>query len=114
MTKTEWFRKKLRNMFSTIWDCKIDHPMFEDTVGELMEGVIAAYDNEQRPAEWIPYFPETGDMWRCSNCKSITRLPYNTELCPYDYCPGCGAMMLNGWSNSPYSQPSYISKSDKE
>lgn len=38
------FEKQLHSMFDHIWDCEIDHPMFQDTVGELMEAVLQAFD----------------------------------------------------------------------
>lgn len=41
------FEEDLHKMFSSIWDCEIDHPMFQDTVGELMEAVIQCYKNHQ-------------------------------------------------------------------
>ena len=31
-------------MFDHIWDCEIDHPVFQDTVGDLMKAVIQAYE----------------------------------------------------------------------
>lgn len=37
------FQKNLFEMFSSIWDCEIDHPAFQDTVGELMNAVIQLY-----------------------------------------------------------------------
>ena len=41
----EVFEEKIRGMFDSIWDCEIDHPMYQDTVGELMGEVIALWDN---------------------------------------------------------------------
>lgn len=41
------FEEDLHQMFSSIWDCEIDHLMFQDTVGELMEDVIQCYKNHQ-------------------------------------------------------------------
>ena len=38
------FEKQLHSMFDHIWDCEIDHPVFHDTVGELMEAVLQAFD----------------------------------------------------------------------
>lgn len=34
------FEKDLHNMFDHIWDCDINHPVFQDTVGDLMEAVL--------------------------------------------------------------------------
>lgn len=39
------FEKQIHSMFDHIWDCDIDHPVFEDTVGDLMEAVIQCYQN---------------------------------------------------------------------
>ena len=43
-------------MFDHIWDTEIDHPMFDDTVGELMAAVLEAFDKAQPESErkWIP------------------------------------------------------------
>lgn len=37
------FKEKLLSMFSSIWDCEIEHPVFQDKVGELMAAVIQLY-----------------------------------------------------------------------
>lgn len=37
------FEKQIHAMFDHIWDCEIDHPVFQDTVGELMGAVIQCY-----------------------------------------------------------------------
>ena len=37
------FEKMLHEMFDDIWDCEIDHPIFQDTVGDLMKAVIEAH-----------------------------------------------------------------------
>ena len=37
------FKSLLLGMFDSIWDVEIDHPVFQDKVGELMEGVLQAY-----------------------------------------------------------------------
>ena len=34
-------------MFDHIWDCEIDHPVYQDTVGELMEAVIQTYEKHK-------------------------------------------------------------------
>ena len=39
------FKNELLSMFSSIWDVEIDHPIFQDTVGELMKGVLQAYEH---------------------------------------------------------------------
>lgn len=33
----------IHGMFDHIWDCEIDHPLFQDTVGDLMRAVIEAH-----------------------------------------------------------------------
>ena len=43
------FEKQLHDMFDHIWDCKIDHPEFQDTVGDLMRAVIQAHNNSVQP-----------------------------------------------------------------
>lgn len=37
------FEKGLHSMFDHIRDCEIEHPAFQDTVGELMEAVLQLY-----------------------------------------------------------------------
>lgn len=37
------FKNELLKMFSSIWDCEIDHSIFQDTVGELMSAVMQLY-----------------------------------------------------------------------
>ena len=44
----EEFEIRLLEMFSSIWDCEIDHPVFQDTVGDLMGGVIQLYKKAVR------------------------------------------------------------------
>ena len=41
------FAKEIHNMFDHIWDCEIDHPVYQDTVGELMEAVIQVYEKHK-------------------------------------------------------------------
>ena len=41
------FVKEIHNMFDHIWDCEIDHPAYQDTVGELMEAVIQTYEKHK-------------------------------------------------------------------
>ena len=38
-------------MFDHIWDCEIDHPVFRDTVGDLMSAVIQAHYNSAQPEQ---------------------------------------------------------------
>ena len=56
------FEEGIHQMFDHIWDCEIDHPIFQDTVGELMQAVFQAYDSI-KPMKWIPCserLPEAG------------------------------------------------------
>ena len=53
------FEKQLHDMFDHIWDCKIDHPVFQDTVGDLMSAVIQAHYNselEEKPCDGCQEF----------------------------------------------------------
>lgn len=43
------FKNGLLEMFSSIWDCEIDHPAFQDTVGEMMSDVMQLY---ARAVKW--------------------------------------------------------------
>lgn len=45
------FEKMLHEMFDDIWDCEIDHPLFQDTVGDLMKAVIEAHKKAQLDKE---------------------------------------------------------------
>lgn len=38
------FVKGLDDMFDTIYDCEIEHPVFQDTVREIIDAVIELYD----------------------------------------------------------------------
>lgn len=54
------FEKQIHSMFDHIWDCNIDHPVFEDTVGDLMEAVIQCYQNlTSAQPEKTEYIPDT-------------------------------------------------------
>lgn len=66
MTK---FEKQLHDMFDHIWDCKIDHPVYQDTVGDLMSAVIQAHYNSAQP-----------EIIRCEEC--IHRFDND---CPIDW-----------------------------
>lgn len=51
------FEKQIHAMFDHIWDCEIEHPVFQDTVGDLMKAVIQAHNNSAQPK-----------IIRCENC----------------------------------------------
>lgn len=50
--------------------------------------------------EWIPFLPEYEDMFKCSECKGIVRLPYKAIRMPYKYCPYCGTEMKGDTDDS--------------
>ena len=50
ISRQDDFEEQLHNMFDHIWDCQIDHPIFDDTVGDLMRAVIQLY-NDQEPSQ---------------------------------------------------------------
>lgn len=43
------FEEKIHGMFDHIWDCEIEHPIFQDTVGELMDAVIKLHNQSMQP-----------------------------------------------------------------
>lgn len=45
------FEKGLHSMFDHIWDCEIIHPIFQDTVGDLMKAVIQLYNSLSKPEQ---------------------------------------------------------------
>ena len=58
------FEKQIHAMFDHIWDCDINHPIFEDTVGELMNAVIQCYNS--LPSSDVPD-TNVGDI-NCTDC----------------------------------------------
>ena len=70
------FEKQIHAMFDHVWDCDINHPIFEDTVGELMDAVIQCYNNlppaePRKKGKWIFIHPLQADdegAYICSNC----------------------------------------------
>lgn len=95
--KTEDFEKGLHDMFDHIWDCEIEHPMFQDTVGELMQAVIQLYGRVAQPKHsyWIESHEHVymgngvkeWTNWYCSKCDAPNDKPT-------DFCPTCGAKMM--------------------
>lgn len=51
---------------------------------------------ERKKGKWIPFLEEYHDMFKCSNCGNITRVPFKCSSPPYSYCPNCGADMREG------------------
>lgn len=45
MTKDEML-EILREKFSDVWDCEIDHRRFQDTVGEILEQAVEILTEE--------------------------------------------------------------------
>ena len=43
VTADEDFEKQIHAMFDHIWDCEIEHPVFQDRVGDLMNAVIKCH-----------------------------------------------------------------------
>ena len=58
-----------------------------------IQKVIETIIDECKPkaGKWKPYLPEYGDMFKCSVCEEVIRLPYKPMRMPYNYCPMCGA-----------------------
>lgn len=71
------FEKSLYDMFDHIWDVEIDHPVFQDTVGELMEAVLQAFDNAQPEIIRCKNCIHLGHayMMPCKNCRRNQMLP---------------------------------------
>lgn len=63
------FAEAVRAMFADIWDREIDHPRFQDTVGEILEKVIELHNS-------VP--PMKLDEW-CESCKEYDQ---TTHSCP--------------------------------
>lgn len=66
------FEKQIHSMFDHIWDCNIDHPVFEDTVGDLMEAVIQCYQNlTSAQPEKTEYIPDTKAVRSKRDCVDL-------------------------------------------
>lgn len=50
------FEELLHKMFDHIWNCEINHPFFQDTVGDLMKAVMQAYNNLKTENYCVPYY----------------------------------------------------------
>lgn len=99
------FEDGLHSMFDTIWDCDINHPIFQDTVGELMEAVIQCYNSSIKHGKWVKipgYATPGGDpVWGCSECGKgihvygIEHGSYGSDISDGQWvaCPNCGALM---------------------
>lgn len=93
------FEKQIHAMFDHIWDCDINHPIFDDTVGELMNAVIQCYNNlPSAEPHWIPVSErlpeETGEY--------LTTTMYGDVFC--DYWQSCNfnrTEMVIAWMPMP-------------
>ena len=98
------FEKQIHAMFDHIWDCDINHPVFEDTVGELMDAVIQCYNNlpsaqPRKKGKWVGADSQCGiGCPFCGTpvddfCSSIDYIDLSYEP---NFCPNCGADMREG------------------
>jgi predicted HNH restriction endonuclease len=92
------FEKQIHAMFDHIWDCKIEHPVFQDTVGDLMKAVIQAHNNSavavRKKGEWLE-LTNTNHTYVCSICgRMLVNIPdgKNKVTKNYPFCH-CGADM---------------------
>lgn len=113
MTNAQRFFNGLWEKFGDVWDCEIDHPKYQDTVGDMMRDVIKIY-RELPTAEqirmcgyWKPftmsevtgYDPRLSSMgdpvfcYCCSVCGCDAYLGEDGQDLLTDFCPHCGADM---------------------
>jgi predicted HNH restriction endonuclease len=92
------FEKQIHAMFDHIWDCEIEHPIFQDTVGDLMKAVIQAHNNSalavRKKGEWLE-LTNTNHTYVCSICgRMLVNIPdgKNKVTKNYPFCH-CGADM---------------------
>lgn len=102
------FEESIHKMFDHIWDCEIDHPMFQDTVGELMTAVLQAY-NKARPKPCddtisrkaaIDALKEHRRLYCDDSPNTFSKLPYS-EKCRVDELDTAIATLVN----LPSAQP---------
>ena len=93
--KCDNFEKGLHDMFDHIWDCEINHPVFQDTVGDLMRAVIQLHNNTVEPnrkrGNWVGIDDEPCETFECNRCGFI--LEDWIQGVFYRFCPNCGATM---------------------
>ena len=84
------FEKRLHGMFDHIWECEIDDPVFQDTVGELMSAVIQCYNNllSAQPdlGKYEYHYDHTDCIW------------YRPEA--RNRCPVTCAQYRDGWNDA--------------
>ena len=100
------FERLLHDMFDDMWDDEIEHPRYQDTVGDLMAAVLKAFDkvqpeSERKKGRWI-IKDNPGTGWyrvTCSECgEDVTSTApciggYPNAKVTWDFCPECGADM---------------------
>ena len=99
MTNAQRFCNALWEKYGHIWDCEIDHPKYQDTVGDMMRDVINIYRDlpPVKPVKflgkWLTEKAWDGDeIYKCSVCGAEFVLIDGTpEENGYNFCPTCGA-----------------------
>lgn len=96
------FEQGLHNMFDHIWDCEIEHPIFDDTVGDLMQAVMQLYNNTCKKCK-ISAQPKIGwwikseipnEEYVCSECGGACwYYDVGKEVTKSRFCPNCGVKM---------------------
>lgn len=74
------FERAIHSMFDHIWHCEIEHPVFQDTVGELMTAVIEAYNNLQNQDK-----PQDTTEQKCGTCYWYSNV--GVEVCDREHEP---------------------------
>ena len=67
-----------------------------DTALDYVDDYPTADVAPVKHGKWMPFLPEYGDMYTCSECQKVTRYFQKKQWIPanlYDYCPNCGARM---------------------
>lgn len=96
------FEIQIHAMFDHIWDCEIEHPVFQDTVGDLMEAVIQVHNNAAQPerntGKWVifpvddKYGRRTGHhLIQCPHCGFSKQIWHSSKM-PM-FCECCGVDM---------------------
>lgn len=91
------FSEMIHGMFDHIWDCQIDHPVFQDTVGDLMMAVIQCHKTlteekpEQKIGEWIK--EDRGGVEYTAVCSKCGYATFWSDIEDFRYCPYCGKKM---------------------
>ena len=96
--KNTKFEESIHGMFDHIWDCEIDHPAFQETVGDLMTDVIQAFNNSAQPerkkGKWIFLDECSNSGYYCSECnKKVAKEGWSNAVKKIKFCPNCGSDM---------------------